>query len=159
MTTVSSSSIAAILVAFAAYLLFMIVIGAICMRRTKSSEDNSLGGRSLTHGMMLPPVRASPHMSGWSSNWAAGLHLCVRDRRKGGLHCHRVIFRNRSLTRGFPPTSKRLRRYTIVAGNSMTLPEFLENRFHDKKESAAFHLNSVVIILLSIYSVSPCLGW
>lgn len=38
MTTVSSSSIAAILVAFAAYLLFMIVIGAICMRRTNSSE-------------------------------------------------------------------------------------------------------------------------
>ena len=64
MTTVSSSSIAAILVAFAAYLLFMIVIGAICMRRTNSSEDYFLGGRGLNAWVAALSAQASD-MSGW----------------------------------------------------------------------------------------------
>ena len=118
MTTVSSSSIAAILVAFAAYLLFMIVIGAICMRRTNSSEDYFLGGRGLNAWVAALSAQASD-MSGWllmglpgsiyalgtGQAWIAiGLFL--------GTVCNWLLI------------SKRLRRYTIVAGNSMTLPEY-----------------------------------
>ena len=140
MTTVSSSSIAAILVAFAAYLLFMIVIGAICMRRTNSSEDYFLGGRGLNAWVAALSAQASD-MSGWllmglpgsiyalgtGQAWIAiGLFL--------GTVCNWLLI------------SKRLRRYTIVAGNSMTLPEFLENRFHDKKK-VLLSISSVVIII------------
>lgn len=92
MTTVSSSSIAAILVAFAAYLLFMIVIGAICMRRTNSSEDYFLGGRGLNAWVAALSAQASD-MSGWLLMGLPGFDLCVRYRP--GLDRHRVIFRNR----------------------------------------------------------------
>ena len=44
----SSTSLIAILVAFAAYLLFMIVIGVWSMNKTKSTEDYFLGGRGLS---------------------------------------------------------------------------------------------------------------
>ena len=147
MTTVSSSSIAAILVAFAAYLLFMIVIGAICMRRTNSSEDYFLGGRGLNAWVAALSAQASD-MSGWllmglpgsiyalgtGQAWIAiGLFL--------GTVCNWLLI------------SKRLRRYTIVAGNSMTLPEFLENRFHDKKK-VLLSISSVVIIIFFLVNYS-----
>ena len=148
MTTVSSSSIAAILVAFAAYLLFMIVIGAICMRRTNSSEDYFLGGRGLNAWVAALSAQASD-MSGWllmglpgsiyalgtGQAWIAiGLFL--------GTVCNWLLI------------SKRLRRYTIVAGNSMTLPEFLENRFHDKKKVLLSISSVVIIIFFLVYTAS-----
>jgi len=148
MTTVSSSSIAAILVAFAAYLLFMIVIGAICMLRTNSSEDYFLGGRGLNAWVAALSAQASD-MSGWllmglpgsiyalgtGQAWIAiGLFL--------GTVCNWLLI------------SKRLRRYTIVAGNSMTLPEFLENRFHDKKKVLLSISSVVIIIFFLVYTAS-----
>ena len=36
-----------IIIAFGAYLLFMMLIGFICYKKTKTSEDYFLGGRSL----------------------------------------------------------------------------------------------------------------
>ena len=48
-----NSSIGWILLAFAAYLLFMISIGAAYVKKTKSTEDFFLGGRGLTDGWLL----------------------------------------------------------------------------------------------------------
>lgn len=124
----SSTSLIAILVAFAAYLLFMIVIGVWSMNKTKSTEDYFLGGRGLSGWVAALSAQASD-MSGWllmglpgsiyalgtGQAWiAVGLFL--------GTVCNWLLI------------SKRLRRYTIIANNSMTLPEFFENRFHDKKK-------------------------
>ena len=53
-----------ILAAFVAYLLMMIVIGAIYMKSTTSSEDYFLGGRGLSGWVAALSAQASD-MSGW----------------------------------------------------------------------------------------------
>ncbi len=50
--------------------------------------------------------------------------------------------------------SKRLRRYTIVANNSLTLPEFLENRYHDEKRVLLFISSIVIVIFFLVYTAS-----
>lgn len=41
------NDIVIVLAAFAAYLILMVVVGAVYMKRTKNSEDYFLGGRGL----------------------------------------------------------------------------------------------------------------
>lgn len=60
----SKTSLIAILIAFAAYLLFMIVIGIWSMNKTKSTEDYFLGGRGLSGWVAALSAQASD-MSGW----------------------------------------------------------------------------------------------
>ena len=50
-----------ILAAFVAYLLMMIVIGAIYMKSTTSSEDYFLGGRGLSGWVAALSAQASAH--------------------------------------------------------------------------------------------------
>ncbi|MCI5501217.1 MAG: sodium/proline symporter PutP [Lachnospiraceae bacterium] len=144
----SSTSLIAILVAFAAYLLFMIVIGVWSMNKTKSTEDYFLGGRGLSGWVAALSAQASD-MSGWllmglpgsiyalgtGQAWrAVGLFL--------GTVCNWLLI------------SKRLRRYTIIANNSMTLPEFFENRFHDKKKILLTISSGVIVIFFLVYTAS-----
>ena len=53
-----------ILSAFVVYLLFMIVIGVVYMKKTNSSEDYFLGGRGLNAWVAALSAQASD-MSGW----------------------------------------------------------------------------------------------
>ena len=53
-----------ILSAFVAYLLLMIVIGVVYMKKTSSSEDYFLGGRGLNAWVAALSAQASD-MSGW----------------------------------------------------------------------------------------------
>lgn len=148
MTTLSQSSMVAVLIAFVAYLAFMIVIGAVCMRQTKSTEDYFLGGRGLNGWVAALSAQASD-MSGWllmglpgsiyalgtGQAWVAiGLFL--------GTVCNWLII------------AKRLRRYTIVANNSMTLPEFFENRFQDKRKILLSICSIVIVIFFLVYTAS-----
>ena len=59
-----SGTTISILAAFAVYLIFMIVIGAFCMKTTSSSEDFFLGGRGLNGWVAALSAQASD-MSGW----------------------------------------------------------------------------------------------
>lgn len=144
----SGANLIAVLVAFAAYLLFMIAIGVWSMRKTNSTEDYFLGGRGLTGWVAALSAQASD-MSGWllmglpgsvyalgtGQAWIAiGLFL--------GTVCNWLLI------------SKKLRRYTIVAGNSMTLPEFFENRYHDDKKILLTISSGVIVIFFLVYTAS-----
>ena len=50
--------------------------------------------------------------------------------------------------------SNRLRRYTIVANNSLTLPAYFENRFHDKKRILLGISSIVIVIFFLVYTAS-----
>ena len=117
----SNTDTIVILIAFAAYLVLMIVIGAIYMKNTNNSEDYFLGGRGLSGWVAALSAQASD-MSGWllmglpgtvytlgtGQSWIAiGLFL--------GTVCNWVFI------------SSRLRKYTIRANNSLTLPAYFEN--------------------------------
>ena len=138
----------AILIAFVCYILIMIGVGIWSMKKTSSTEDYFLGGRGLSGWVAALSAQASD-MSGWllmglpgsiyalgtGKSWIAiGLFI--------GTVCNWLFI------------SKRLRKYTIVAGNSMTLPEFFENRFHDKKKIILTISSIVIVIFFLVYTAS-----
>ena len=143
-----NSSIVWVLLAFAAYMIMMVVIGVIYAGKTKNSEDYFLGGRKLNGWVAALSAQASD-MSGWllmglpgsiyafgtGQAWiAVGLFI--------GTVCNWLFI------------SSRLRRYTIRANNSLTLPSYLENRFHDKKRVLLIASSLVFVIFFLVYTAS-----
>ena len=116
----SSGDIVAILIAFACYLIFMIVIGAVYMKGTNNTEDYFLGGRGLSGWVAALSAQASD-MSGWL---LMGLPGAVYALGTGEAWIAIGLFLGTVFNWGV--ISGRLRRYTIRANNSLTLPEFFE---------------------------------
>ena len=115
-------------IAFGVYLLVMLLIGFLSMKRTKSSEDYFLGGRSLNGWVAALSAQASD-MSGWLLMGLPGAIYALGTGQiwiAVGLCIGTIL--------NWALISSRLRRYTIRAGNSLTLPAFFENRFHDKSK-------------------------
>lgn len=50
--------------------------------------------------------------------------------------------------------SKRLRRYSVRANNSITLPEFFSNRFRENKKVIMFISNAFILIFFTVYAAS-----
>lgn len=143
----SASSIA-ILIAFACYLILMIIIGIISMKKTNSTEDYFLGGRNLNGWFAALSAQASD-MSGWL---LMGLPGSVYALGTGQAWIAIGLFIGTVLN--WLLIAKRLRRYTIVANNSLTLPEFFENRFHDKKKILLGISSIVIVVFFLVYTAS-----
>ena len=141
----STSSII-ILAAFVVYLLFMIVIGVFSMKKTNNTEDYFLGGRGLNGWVAALSAQASD-MSGWL---LMGLPGSIYALGTGQAWIAIGLFLGTVANWLF--ISKRLRRYTIVANNSLTLPEFLENRYHDKKRVLLFISSLVIVVFFLVYT-------
>ncbi|WP_305422270.1 sodium/proline symporter PutP [Photobacterium leiognathi] len=118
----------AITATFIAYLLAMLAIGYMAYKRTSSSSDYFLGGRSLgpwpsaisagasdMSGWLLLGLPGYAYLAGFESLWLAGGLLL-------GTWLNWLI------------CAKRLRTYSITADNSLTLPEFLSRRFDDNSK-------------------------
>lgn len=138
----------AILIAFVCYLLMMIVVGIIYMKKTKSTADYFLGGRGLNSWVAALSAQASD-MSGWL---LMGLPGSVYALGTGQAWIAIGLFIGTVLN--WLLISKRLRRYTIVANNSLTLPEFFENRFHDKKKILLGISSIVIVVFFLVYTAS-----
>lgn len=143
-----SNSMGWILLAFVLYLLMMIIVGAVCAKKNTTSEDYFLGGRKLGAFVAALSAQASD-MSGWllmglpgsvyalgtGQSWIAiGLFI--------GTVCNWLLI------------SRRLRRYTIRANNSLTLPMYFENRFKDQKKILLFISSVTIIVFFLVYTAS-----
>lgn len=137
-----------VLSAFAAYLLLMVGIGVYSMKKTKSTEDYFLGGRGLNGWVAALSAQASD-MSGWL---LMGLPGSIYAMGTGQAWIAIGLFLGTVANWLF--ISKPLRRYTIVAGNSLTLPEFLENRYHDKKKVLLSISSLVIVVFFLVYTAS-----
>ncbi len=125
---------------FLAYLVVMLGIGLYAYKRTSSSEDYFLGGRSLGPWPTALSAGASD-MSGWlllglpGYAYAAGMEaIWIAGGLLVGTWLNWLI------------CAKRLRTYSIQADNSLTLPDFLSKRFNDK--SKLIQTISALFILL-----------
>lgn len=137
-----------VLVAFAFYLVGMIVIGAMFMRKNKNSEDYFLGGRQIGGWVAALSAQASD-MSGWllmglpGSIYLLGTgQVWVAIGLLIGTVCNWLF------------VASRLRRYTIRANNALTFPAYLENRFHDEKKRMLLISSIVVVVFFLIYTAS-----
>ncbi|MDD6069657.1 MAG: sodium/proline symporter PutP [Clostridiales bacterium] len=143
-----NSSIVWVLLAFAAYMIMMVVIGVIYAGKTKNSEDYFLGGRKLNGWVAALSAQASD-MSGWLLMGLPGsIYACGTGQAwiAVGLFIGTVC--------NWLFISSRLRRYTICANNSLTLPSYLENRFHDKKRVLLIASSLVFVIFFLVYTAS-----
>ena len=143
-----SNTMGWILLAFALYLLLMVVIGAAFAKKNTSSEDYFLGGRNLGGFVAALSAQASD-MSGWllmglpGSVYALGTGQCwIAVGLFIGTVCNWLFI------------SKRLRRYTIRANNSLTLPMFFENRFRDEKKILLGVSSVTIVIFFLVYTAS-----
>ena len=143
-----NSQIIWVLVAFVAYMAMMIVIGALYMKKTSSSEDYFLGGRGLGGWVAALSAQASD-MSGWL---LMGLPGAVYAFGTGQAWIAIGLLAGTILNWIF--VSGRLRKYTIKANNSLTLPSYFENRFHDKKRILLTVSSVVIVIFFLVYTAS-----
>lgn len=144
----NSSDIIAILVAFVCYLAMMIVIGGIYMKKTNNTEDYFLGGRGLSGWVAALSAQASD-MSGWL---LMGLPGAVYALGTGEAWIAIGLFIGTVFN--WVVISGRLRRYTIRANNSLTLPEYFVNRFHDEKKVLLLVSSIVIAIFFLVYTAS-----
>ena len=144
----SGNSLGWIILAFALYLLMMVVIGALYAKKNSSTEDYFLGGRSLGGFVAALSAQASD-MSGWL---LMGLPGSIYALGTGQAWIAIGLFIGTVLNWIF--ISGRLRRYTIRANNSLTLPTFFENRFHDKKRILLFISSVTIVVFFLVYTAS-----
>ncbi len=135
-----------VLCAFAFYLAIMVFIGAI-NAKSKNNEDYFLGGRGLGAWTAAISAEASD-MSGWLLMGLPGAFYLTGS---GDIWIAIGLLIGTILNWVF--VSKKLRRYTIKAENSLTIPSFFDNRF---KSKGALKIVSAIIIAIffSVYTAS-----
>ena len=137
-----------VILAFVIYMIFMLGIGIITARKNKSSDDYFLGGRNLGGWVTALSAQASD-MSGWM---LMGLPGCVYA--FGANQAWIAIGLLIGTILNWVIVAGRLRRYTIKAGNAMTIPEYLSNRFRDKHNILITISAIVIVIFFVVYSAS-----
>lgn len=137
-----------IILAFACYLAVMMLIGLFYYKRTKNTEDYFLGGRKLGGWVAALSAQASD-MSGWL---LMGLPGAIYAFGTGQIWIAVGLAIGTILNWVF--VSSRLRRYTIRANNSLTLPEFFENRYRDKSKVLRVASSLFIMIFFLVYTAS-----
>ncbi len=114
-----------VIITFVAYLAFMLAIGSHFYKKNESLSDYLLGDRQLNKWVAAMSAQASD-MSGWLLLGLPGYAYLQ------GLEASWIAL---GLAAGtylnWRFVACRLRRYTQMAGNAITLPDYFANRFHD----------------------------
>ncbi|MCR6095012.1 sodium/proline symporter PutP [Salipaludibacillus agaradhaerens] len=141
-----------IIVTFIVYLVAMMALGVIAYRLTTNLSDYVLGGRKLGAGVAALSAGASD-MSSWlllglpGALYAGGL---VEAWIAIGLGIGAFI--NWQFVAG------RLRAYTELANDAITLPDFFENRFADKSQSLRIVSALLILIFFTFYTSAGLVG-
>lgn len=129
------------------YMLLMILIGVYSYKKsTSNSEEFLIGGRKLgaavtalsagaadMSGWLLMGLPGAMYFSGLSSAWIAiGLTI--------GAYLNYVL------------VAPRLRVYTEVAQNAITLPVFFENRYKDRKHILKITASIIILVFFTLYT-------
>lgn len=137
-----------IVFAFALYMSGMLIIGITTAKKNKNADDYFLGGRNLGGWVAALSAQASD-MSGWL---LMGLPGCIYAFGTNQAWIAIGLFIGTVLNWIF--IAGRLRRYTIRAGNALTIPEYLSNRFGDKKKILMAISAVVILIFFLVYTAS-----
>lgn len=139
-----------ILFAMVGYMLIVILIGVFFAKKAQANSENYfLGGRSLGPWVAAMSAEASD-MSGWLLMGLPGVaYWCgLADAAWTAIGLAVGTYINWLLV------SKRLRAYSIVSGDSITIPDFLSNRFHEKKKLILGISAMFILIFFTVYAAS-----
>ena len=137
-----------VIVSFVIYAIIMILIGAVFFKSSNNLSEYFLGGRKLNSWVAAMSAQASD-MSGWL---LMGLPGAVYAFGTGQLWIAVGLAIGTALNWVF--VAKRLRRYTIVSKNSITIPEFIENRFRDSSKILRVAAAIFITIFFAVYTAS-----
>lgn len=133
-----------ITLAILVYLGCMLYVGYRCSKNNNDSADFYLGGRKLGPLVTAMSAEASD-MSSWLLMGLPGLAYLAGVADAGWTAIGLAI----GTYLNWRIVAKRIRRYTHVAGNSITLPSFFSNRYRDEKKI----LQSIGAIFIVIFFI------
>ncbi len=139
-----------ILITMICYMAVVVGIGLACSKIANKNSDNYfLGGRSIGPWVTAMSAEASD-MSGWLLMGLPGLaYWCgLADAAWTAIGLVVGTYLNWLIV------SKRLRRYSVRAGNAITLPEFFSNRFREKKKIISTVSAAFILIFFAVYAAS-----
>ncbi|EAL8987259.1 sodium:proline symporter [Campylobacter coli JL-CDD-LMH] len=137
---------------FVAYAALMLYIGFYFYRQNKNTEDYFLGGRSL--GPVVSALSAgASDMSGWLLMGLPGALYA-----SGLIESYIAIGLSIGALLNWSFVAKRLRIYTSVIANSITIPDYFETRFDDDKHILRIVCAIVILIFFTFYVSSGLVG-
>lgn len=144
-----SMNLIGLLIVMAIYLVGMVIIGAICSKQNNDAGDFYLGGRRLGPFVTAMSAEASD-MSSWLLMGLPGLAYLVGVAEAGwtaiGLAVGTYI--------NWLIVAKRLRRYTAISGNAITIPDFFKNRYRDNSNLLLIVSALFIVIFFVPYTAS-----
>lgn len=134
-----------ITIMFVAYSALMLFIGFYFYKKNKNAEDYFLGGRSM--GPVVSALSAgASDMSGWLLMGLPGaLYI------SGFIEAYIAIGLTIGAALNWIFVAKRLRIYTSVIADSITIPDYFETRFDDDKHILRILCAIVILIFFTLY--------
>ena len=141
---------AQILVVMAVYMLIVIAIGLFFARRANASSGNYfIGGRTLGPWVTAMSAEASD-MSGWLLMGLPGVAywLGLADAFWTALGLGIGTYVNWRFV------SARLRSYSVITADAITIPDFFSNRFHERKKTLMTVSALFILVFFTVYASS-----
>ena len=133
-----------ILAAFIVYFVAMLVVGFIFMRGQKGEKEYFIGGRSMGPWVTAMSAQASD-MSGWLLMGFPGSILAFG---MGKVWIGIGLALGTALNWIF--VAKRLRNFSVAANDSITLPQYLRNRFATQSKALQIICEIVILAFFTI---------
>lgn len=127
------------------YMIGMLLIGYYSYKRTTDLAGYMIGGRSLGPAVTALSAGASD-MSGWLMMGLPGA-MFVQGLSSGWI----VLGLTLGAYANWLYVAPRLRAYTEIANNAITVPEYLGNRFHDQSHILRLVCALVIIVFFTFY--------
>ena len=138
-----------ILISIIAYLLLVLGIGVAFMKKNETADDFYLGGRKLGPFVTAMSAEASD-MSSYLLMGLPGVAFAsgLADVTWTAIGLAAGTYLNWLLV------ARKLRRYSVEAGNAVTVPAFFVNRYRDRKKITGIIAALVIIIFFVPYTAS-----
>lgn len=133
------------MIAIGLYFAMMLAIGYYAFRRTSDLDDYMLGGRKLLPGVAALSAGASD-MSGWLLLGVPGAIYA-----SGLFESWIVIGLVVGAWLNWKFVAPRLRAYTEIANNSITVPSFFENRLRDHSHVLRIAAGAIILVFFTFY--------
>lgn len=138
-----------VVLAMSAYMLMVVGVGIYYGKKNKTSDDYFIGGRKLGPWVTAMSAEASD-MSSWLLMGLPGVAYLTGFGDAGWTAIGLVI----GTYLNWKVVASRLRKYSEVSNNSITLPDFFSNRFHDKKNILMIVSSLMIIIFFAVYTAT-----
>lgn len=137
-----------VLVSFIVYLAIVLAIGFYFSNKSKKMGDYFLAGRGLNSWVVAMSAQASD-MSGWLLMGLPGAAYLA-----GLCNYWTAIGLTLGTTLNWIFVAKRIRKFTYVAGDSITIPQYFQNRFKSDSPVVRIVCAAFIFIFFLVYTCS-----